>query len=422
MTNAKTMGASQPRTVTVVGAGIIGLSIALQLHLDGFEVTVVDKGEPMRGTSFGNAGYLSEANVFPPASPDLLRQLPKLMLSRDGPLVIKPSYAAIMVPWALKAVSALKPDSYRTILDGLATLTRVAYDSFGALTDAAGASHLLTRDGALVVFKTPAAFEAKSRSLPVWNSVGVSAERISAERIQDLEPALSKDMIGGIYFRNAGRCSNPRGLGELYARRLREAGVRFVREQVRSVEQTDSGTLVHTTSSPIQTDLAVLACGFHTGALLQRMRIRVPLVSERGYHLMLPDAGIRLQRPVVFGEPLFVATPMDEGLRLAGTAEFARADSAPNMARAWMLLQLVEQYLPGVNGEGGTPWMGVRPSLPDGLPAIGALSDAPRIAYAFGHAHNGLTLSAITAQCVAALMQDRAPPVDMAAYRLDRFR
>ena len=147
----------------------------------------------------------------------------------------------------------------------------------------------------------------------------------------------------------------------------------------------------------------------------------VPLVSERGYHLMLPRPGLSLTRPVVFGEPHFAATPMDEGLRLAGTAEFARWDAPPAWERAHMLLALARQYLRGLDGDEAKPWMGVRPSLPDGLPAIGTVPSAPAIHYAFGHAHNGLTLSAVTARCISALVQGTAPPVDLAPLSLERF-
>ncbi|WP_159462594.1 NAD(P)/FAD-dependent oxidoreductase [Caballeronia glebae] len=409
------------RDVTVLGAGIVGLSIALRLHLDGFKVTVVEKSEPMQGVSFGNAGYLSEANIFPPASPDMLRQLPKFMLSKDGPLVIKPDYATKMLPWAVKAVSALKPNSYQNILSGLASLTSVAYASFSELLEAANAVHLLTREGGLVAFRTLAGLEAKSRALPTWNSFGLAAERLSADLIRDMEPELSNEIVGGIFFKNSGRCSNPRALGELYARRLIEDGVRFVRDEVRGIEDVGSNVRIHTCTETITAERVVLAMGFQTGALLAKFDVKVPMVSERGYHLMLPRAGVRLQRPVVFGEPHFAATPMDEGLRLAGTAEFARADAPPNMERAHMLARLAKRYLPNLSGIDATPWMGVRPSLPDGLPAIGVMRSSPRVAYAFGHAHNGLTLSAITARCMSALLQGLAAPVDLQPYRLERF-
>lgn len=413
---------SSPHTVTVLGAGIVGLSIALRLHLDGFSVTVIERGEPMHGASFGNAGYLTEANIFPPASPDMLRQLPKLILSKDGPLVVRPHYAMRMIPWAVKAVAALRPASYQHIVSGLARLTSLAYDSFEDLVGAADARHLLTRDGGLIAFRTLAGLESKSRALlPLWKKFGFDVELASAECIRHMEPALSKAIVGGLHFRHAGRCSNPRGLGERYEQRLRAGGVRFLRDEVRQVDEAEDGVRIHTSTGSIFSDRVVLAMGFQTAALLRKMGVRVPLASERGYHLMLPASGVGLKRPVVFGEPHFMATPMDEGLRLAGTAEFAQADSRPDMRRAWMLGRLARQYLPDLNDDGAQPWMGVRPSLPDGLPAIGILNHSSGIAYAFGHAHTGLTLSAITARCISSLLQKREPPVDTSPYCVERF-
>ncbi|MDF3834792.1 FAD-dependent oxidoreductase [Cupriavidus basilensis] len=406
----------------VVGAGIIGLSIALRLRMEGYQVTVIDKQMPMHGVSFGNAGYLSEANIFPPATPDLVRQLLKLMLDKEGPLVVRLSYACRLVPWAIRAMATLKPEPYKRVLSSMASLTSSAIAELDELTKEASAEHLVTRQGGLVVFKTEAALEAKCRALPVWNSFALAAERVSAAYLQELEPALSKDIIGGIYFPNAGRCSNPRGLGVHYAKRLIDSGALIRREEVRVVNLGASGEAeVVTTEGAYKADKVVVAAGYLSKDLLTPFGYKVPLAAERGYHLMLPSSQIELRRPVVFGEPFFAATPMDEGLRLAGTAEFAYADAKPNMARANMLLGLAKPYLPGINGLDAKPWMGVRPTFPDGMPAIGKVSGTQSVFYAFGHSHSGLTTSAITAKCVARLVRSAGLPIDVSAFSLDRF-
>lgn len=406
----------------VVGAGIIGLSIALKLRMDGYQVTVIDKDAPMSGVSFGNAGYLSEANIFPPATPDLVRQLPKLMLDRDGPLVVQARYACTLVPWAYRAMATLKPEPYKRVISNMASLTSAAIAEFDELTKEASAGHLVTRKGGLVVFKTESALEAKCRAIPVWNSLCLAAERVSAAVIRDLEPALSPDIIGGILFPNAGRCSNPRGLGEHYAKQLIDSGAVIRREEVRAVNLRASGKAeVVTSEGAYKAEKVVVAAGYLSKDLLKPFGYRVPLAAERGYHLMLPNSQIELQRPVVFGEPFFAATPMDEGLRLAGTAEFAYADSKPRMERANMLLGLARPYLPGINGTDAKPWMGVRPTFPDGMPAIGKVLGTQSVFYAFGHSHSGLTTSAITAKCVAGMVRNAGTPIDVSAFSLERF-
>ncbi|OPG72128.1 hypothetical protein B1219_18415 [Pseudomonas ogarae] len=410
------------RTVVVVGAGIVGLSIALRLQLEGYEVKVIDKLEPMEGCSAGNAGYFSEANIFPPATPDLLGQLPRLLMSRDGPLVIRPSYIGKMLPWSLRAVSVLKPQPYARVMGALASLIIKSQDSISQLAREANAGHLLTRDGGLHVYKNLGSFKVKQQSLSLWKEHGVSAEVLSGDESRAMEPALASDIIGGIYFPNSGRCSDPKELGMHYFRYLMASGATFIKSAFQRVERSGTGRLevVHS-SGRIGAMKVVMAAGYATSQMLKQYGYTNALVSERGYHLMISHPEVYLGRPVVFGEAYFAATPMDHGLRLAGTAEFCRADALPNMKRAYMLQRLAKQYLPGLSAVTSEPWMGVRPSLPDGLPAIGQVKDEPGLFYAFGHAHNGLTTSAITAHCVAALVDSREPPVDMEPFDYCRF-
>jgi len=411
-----------PGTVAVVGAGIVGLSVATQLQREGHRVTVLDRDEPMQACSAGNAGYLSEANIFPPASPDMLAQLPKLMLSKEGPLIVRPSYAHRMLPWTRHALKVLQPRSLQAVTDALASMTRIAYPALADLATHAGASALLSRDGGLVVFKTEAGLEKKSRALPIWNGYGLPVRRLSASQLAELEPALSDDIVGGLFFESSGRCSNPKRLGQLYAAHLAQAGAIILRNEVRSIEPSETGAMtVLSAGGQAQFDRVVVCAGYWGGALMKPFFRSVPIVSERGYHLMLPNPGAKLARPVVFGEPHFAATPMEEGLRLAGTAEFSAPDAKPSMGRATMLLRLARRYLKQVNGEGAQAWMGIRPSFPDGLPAVGCVPGHPSLLYAFGHAHNGLTLSAVTSLCVAALIRGERPPVDIAPLDLGRF-
>src|SRR3546814_327037 len=169
-------------------------------------------------------------------------------------------------------------------------------------------------------------------------------------------------------------------------------------------------------------DNIVLCGGYESKALLEQLDYKVPLAAERGYHLMLPAPNITMRLPVIFGEPYFAATPMIDGLRLAGTAEFARFNSPPNFKRATMLLEQARQYLPDIGASGTRSWSGTRPSFADGMPAIGSLDRHPRIFYAFGHGHNGLTLSAVTAKCVSALVSGKQPPVPLENLSLQRLQ
>ncbi|MBV7547378.1 FAD-binding oxidoreductase [Pseudomonas sp. PDM26] len=408
--------------IVVIGAGIVGLSVALQLHLDGYKVTVIDQSPPMVGCSAGNAGYLSQANIFPPATPDLLLKMPKLLMDKQGPLVIKPSYFGKMVPWALRAVSTLKPAPYAKTVNALSSLITRSQDSLSNLAGQANAAHLLTKEGGLIAFRTQSAFTARQKALPIWRDHGIDVTTLSREETLGLEPALAPDTVGSIHFKNSGRCSDPQGLGLLYAQHLAKGGARFIRDKVISIKQAEmGGWKVAMTTQNLHTPKVVVCAGHASDELLAGFGYRKALVSERGYHLMLPSSGISLTRPVVFGEPYFAATPMLHGLRLAGTAEFCSASAPPNMDRSYMLGNLAKQYLPGLNLEGAEPWMGVRPSLPDGLPAIGQIERSAGFFYAFGHGHNGLMTSAITAKCVSELISARQTTVDITPFDLKRF-
>ncbi|TDF63191.1 FAD-binding oxidoreductase [Cupriavidus sp. L7L] len=408
-------------SVAIVGAGIVGLSIAIAFQRAGYRVTIYDRQQPMHGCSFGNAGYLSQANIFPPATPDLLLRLPSMMMSKDGPLVVRPSYLPTMLPWAWRAARALHPRRSTQIASAMAGLTQKAGPFLETYAAYAGASHLISRDGALVVFKNKRALEEKCAALPLLARHGVNASFVTTSEIGDLEPALTHELAGGLLFPAAGRCSNPRGLGEQYLTHLTTHGALFVQAAVRNVSvRSQGGASVTTDSGTTTYDRLVLASGIDTAAFMRDLGYRAPLAAERGYHLMLPHAQVTLRRPVLFAEPYFVATPMDEGLRLAGTAEFAHPSSPPNMSRAFMLHRLAGTYLPKIAKDQAQPWMGVRPTTPDGMPIIGSIAN-DRIIYAFGHGHNGLTLSAATAECVLAIAGRTKTPVDLKPFSVRRF-
>lgn len=424
--NTASVSAPAPagQSVLVVGGGIVGLSIALRLQLDGFQVTVLDRDTPMEGCSAGNAGYISVANIFPPVTRDILFDLPRMLLSRDGPLVVRPAYLKEFVPWATKAMCAGQPASSVRVQQAMSPLLDQAWDSFTPLLDAAGAHALLDRRGGLVACRTDSALQGRARQVPVWNEMGLEARQIDRAEVLDLEPGLSPDMAGGIFFPQAGRCLNPKRLGLLYLDRLVEGGAQVLQQELLDVETSvpEHITAVLQGGQRIKVDHLVLCTGANRRLAERVLKRSVPIGMERGYHLMLPSAGASVNRPVLFGEHHFVATPMEDGLRLAGTAEYAHADAAPDMRRAYMLQGLARKYLPGLQtGNDVKPWMGVRPTMPDGMPVMGRWPGHPRLLYAFGHGHNGLTTSAITARCIAALLSGRPAPLAVDPFSIERF-
>lgn len=408
--------------ILVVGAGIVGLAAALRLQMEGVAVAVVDPVPPASGCSSGNAGYLSEANIFPPAALGGLRKLPQMLLDRNGPLVIRPSHLPRFIPWGLQSARAMLPARMEEIIDALSTLIKPAIESYGPLLHRAGASDLMEQKGALVVFRTQAALDARAKRMPGWESHGVAVARISGREVADLEPGLTPEIVGGLFFERSSRCRNPRELGERFAQELRRSGARIISAKVKRLEPLpDGGWRAHTASDAIEAGEVLVCAGVWSDELLHPLGYRFRLESERGYHLMLPTPGVELTRPVSMGEAHFAATPMNEGLRLAGTAEFAGTKAAMNPARADMLFKLAGGFLPGLSKIGATRWMGHRPSLPDMLPAIGRGERHRGLFYSFGHGHNGLTLAAVSANMIADIILDRPPQVDPAPFSVERF-
>jgi D-amino-acid dehydrogenase len=236
-----------------------------------------------------------------------------------------------------------------------------------------------------------------------------------------LEPALSSDIAGAIFFPENARCVSPGALGRRFADSVLAKGGAIVRAAVTELKPGNDGWCLVTSNETFRARNVVVAAGRWSDDLLKPLGYKAPLASERGYHLMLPASQVSLVRPVVMAEPFFAATPMTDGLRLAGTAESATADASPDPRRSDILFKLAQPYLPGLSDAGATRWMGVRPSFPDALPAIGRASRHNNLFYSFGHQHVGLTQAAVSARVLTDIIQGRPSSIDAGPFSLDRF-
>jgi D-amino-acid dehydrogenase len=409
--------------VAIIGAGIVGLACALRLQRDGRKVILLDPNEPASGCSHGNSGYLAEGHIFPPAALVALSRLPKMLFDPLGPLVLRAAILPRMIPWALRAAQTLRPTVLPKVLDALTALNSAAIDSYEPYLDAAHARDLFDRQGALTVFKTAAGLERAAARMPALLERGVRIERLDAAQVRALEPAV-EDVIGGLFYPNSGRCVNPRKLGQRFAGALAANGAVLHRAAATRLLPRDGGgwTIETGDGQTLAARQLVLSAGARTDHLLRPLGYRVPLAAERGYHLMLPpQSRVTLTRPVSAGDHFFTMTPMEEGFRLAGTAEYADVDAPMDPRRADLLIGLARRYLPALEDTGATRWMGARPSLPDGLPVIGRAHRHADLYCCFGHQHLGLTQAAISANVLGDLMAGRTPAIDASPYALNRF-
>lgn len=411
--------------VAVVGAGIIGVACALQLARQGRRVVIIDQQEPGHGASFGNAGHLATEQVFPIADASILSRLPAMLMDPMGPLRLDWKYLPRALPWFTRLLLNLRPAPFQRTVAGIRALNEGSLGAWHRLLGSIERPHLMREDGSLLVFERAESRQAIDALQARMSQQEVPVDHWHASVVQDAAPQLSKGIQGGLFFPRTGHFLDPYGVVCELMEAAKASGVQFLKRQVVGGKLDEHGVSLRTDQGIVAACQVLIACGAHsaslTGALTGK---KVPLDTERGYHLMLPHEHGRLPFAVTSLERKFIMTPMDGGLRLAGTVEFAGLDRPPNMERAWQLHRLSQGlFRRDLSAEDATPWMGFRPSLPDSLPIIDKVCEG-KVLLAFGHQHLGLTQAAVTAELIARLASPAAASNGLPAlgpYRLDRF-
>ncbi|CAM3051549.1 NAD(P)/FAD-dependent oxidoreductase [Pseudomonas plecoglossicida] len=405
--------------IAVVGAGIVGVACALQLARQGRRVLLIDRQAPGHGASYGNAGHLATEQVFPIADLSILKRLPRMLLDPMGPLRLDWKYLPKALPWFTRLLLNLRPAPFQRSVAGIRALNEGSLGAWQRLLGSIGRSDLFKEDGSLLIFERPESHQALEALRARMQQQGVAVDRWSAGAVHDAAPQLNPAILGGLYFPRTGHFLDPyRVVRELFEA-AKASGVRFLQGHVAGGHLDGNGVRLISDQGTLAARQVLISCGAHSAQLTAALTgKRVPLDTERGYHLMLPGEHQRLPFAVTSLERKFIMTPMTDGLRLAGTVEFAGLDAPPSMQRAWQLHRLSKGlFKRDLQVEGATPWMGFRPSLPDSLPVIDRVCEG-RVLLAFGHQHLGLTQAAVTAQWVGRLAQGDS---GMGAYRLDRF-
>ena len=414
--------------VVVIGAGIVGLMAARALAADGRQVTVIDRDEPARGASFGNAGVLAFSEILPLASPGSLRRAPKWLVDPLGPLSVRPSYALSLAPWLLRFFRASGRKPYAAALKAQTALMHLAIAEMDAAIAAAGLERFVRTTGSLDLYDSAADRAAAEPEWRLRRAAGFASQPVSGEELQAIQPGLARRYVHGVFAPDGRQIQNPFEFASALAAWLAANGVRFVNGVVARVvpsSSSDSGP-----SAAVQTEdgdifaarSVVIAAGAWSKSLAAALGDPVPLDTERGYNTTLPRPNFELRRHLYFNGHGFVASPLADGaIRVGGAVEFAGLTAPPNFARSRALLEKAKAFMPGLSADGGTEWMGFRPSMPDSLPVIGRARSTPVVIYAFGHGHLGLTQSAATGRLVADLVAERTPPIDLAPYRPGRF-
>ncbi|CAN5760946.1 FAD-binding oxidoreductase [soil metagenome] len=410
------------KSITVIGAGIVGVCCALHLQREGFKVRLVEKGEPGRAASFGNSGSFGTASCVPFAMPGVLKKVPKMLFDSESPLKLRWSHVPAALPWFLRFLAAARPSRVEEIAAARNSLLVHTHAGYAPLIEGADAQKWVTDDGLMMTFESEAAFQGASYALDLRRRHGVHMDILDGNEARQMEPALSTKVVKAVSLPDVNRTIDPWRLCDSLARDFVRRGGEIVTAEVRGFEfGSDGPTAIVTDGGPVPVEAVVLAAGVWSRPLARQLGTSVPLEAERGYHVMFANQDFGLKRALVSADRNVSLAHMHEGIRATGVAEFAAPDAPADMRIADMVMRQAKQLVPGLKGEPASKWMGPRPSHPDSKPVIGRSPRHKNVFFAFGHDHLGLTMAGITGKLVAELATGKPTTVDLAPFRPDRF-
>lgn len=412
------------KSFTVIGAGLVGVCCALYLQREGFKVRLVEKGEPGRGASFGNAGSFGTASCVPFSMPGILKKVPKMLLDPESPLKLRWSHVPKAMPWFLQSISNSRRERVEEIAAARNSLLLKVHEGYAPLIEAAGAQQWVKGDGLLMTFESEAAFEGAAYGLELRRRHGVHMDILDGNEARQIEPALAQSVVKAVSLPDVHRTIDPWRLCDALARDFVRRGGEIVTAEARGFEFGGEGagpTKVITDKGAFDVENVVIAAGVWSRPLAAQLGTHVPLEAERGYHVMFGNPGFGLRRAITSVDRSISLADMHEGIRASGMAEFAAPSAEPDMRNADIVMRHAKALLPGLKGEPASRWMGPRPSHPDSKPVIDRSPRHRNVLFAFGHDHLGLTMAGITGKLIAELATGSPLSVDLAPFRADRF-
>jgi D-amino-acid dehydrogenase len=408
--------------VTIIGAGIVGICCALSLQQRGIPVRLIDRGQPGQETSFGNAGVVSPWSIIPQAMPGIWKSLPQMLLDPKSALSVRTSFWPKMIPWGLRFLGNSGERSVREISDAMELLCRPSIDLYRRHLQGTGHENLITDSNYIHAFRHRKQADLNGLGYLIRQEKGGDLELVDGAELRRMEPALSEEFQAAIVIKGQARVTSPGRVGAVLAEKARSQGAELVKTEVTKLTSAEDGCWqLATSQGTMHAASIILAAGVWSADLLKPMGMPVPLVAERGYHVEFPTPSAQLNNSVMDVDAKVVASSMQDGLRVAGTAEFGSVDAPADPRKKKILTEQAKAMLPDLETSEARFWMGRRPSFPDSLPAIGPINGSDGLYAAFGHSHYGLMMAPKTGELVADLVSGRNPNVDMAPFSLARF-
>lgn len=411
--------------VLIIGAGITGTACAHALLDEGHTITLIDpdgSAARARGTpSAGNAGWIATADILPLAHPKIVLEAPRMLLDPLGPLSIRAGYLLPLLPWLARFLWASRPSAVEASTRALIDLQTRALPAWLARCRTLGLEKHIHRKGGLYMLDTPASVEKARAEARRQREVGITIDVISPDEARQMEPAIRDVFAGALFHADSAHISDPLWLTTALFEAAMARGATSVTAMVRALA-ADGKPAVLTDGGAIEADAIVLAAGIWSRTLAAGLGDKTPLDTERGYNVSFKGVTGLTSRPVAFKDHGFIINALDSGIRIGGAVEFGGLKAKPNHARTKALYDTCNRFISGLPAyESGEVWMGFRPSLPDSLPVIGPSRASPRIIYAFGHGHLGMTQSQVTAALVADMIAGRKTSFDAAPFSAQRF-
>ena len=406
--------------IGIVGSGIQGICNALFLQKKGYQVTIFDRDEPgSPAASYGNAGHFSPYACVLMNRPDVLSDVPAMLLSSSGPLALKWSYVPKMIPWFLQFIRNCSTKKMMHTAKNMHQILNLALPAYDELFDEIDLGGLVEKKGILYVWNDQ---NLKSRELEIKirNELGVEQQLVTPKEIHDLEPNIKPFYHGGVYYQQGRHARNPKKiLLKLFELFIKKGG-KFLKMNVQDINFNDEKPVIKTEMQKFIFDKIVIACGAFSKRLTDNLDEKIPLDTERGYHVHFKGYDHLLNRPVIFSNRGFGITPMEQGLRVVGTVEFGGLDNPLSKSRIKNLINNAK-YMLGDLPEHEDEWLGFRPSLPDFLPVIGPSKNHKNVFYSFGHHHLGWTLGAISGKIISKMIAKENSNLDLKPYSSLRF-
>jgi len=409
--------------IAVVGAGIIGTTLAFELQRRGESVVLVDRDAPGKGASYGNMASIAVTEFLPASRPAVWAQMPKWLLDPEGPVRIRPGYLPRLLPWFLRFLAASRPSKLRELEAAGAVLCQRVHEDLDALLRHTGLSHMLSVEGCLSLYRDDAEYRADREHIELLERFGFRHEVLDGNAARALEPALTREIGRAVLFPDNRSISDPYRFVTSIAERFLALGGTIERGEVADFEDRDGAVsaLRLKDGRRIAASRTVIAAGAYTARLSRLLDEPIPLETERGYHTQIMAPGIAMRHSIIWPARAFMVTPTAGGIRVGGTVEMAGLDAAPDYRRARVLLKRAQEALPQLQAGEASEWMGHRPALPDTVPVMGPSAKRRALYYATGHGHLGLTYAATNARLMADLLTGIEPPIDLTPYRVDRF-